>query len=85
MKKSIFLTISLLGNLFFIFSSLTYDAAHRKSDNVGKVMFSVPVAPKSTIITNEHNIKKYLNKGYQIQNAWSSTYNHLDMYVVVKF
>ena len=84
MRKSI-LTATLVVASIVTLSSLSYNDARTKDSYRTQVNFTVPVAPKSTIITNEHNIKKYLNKGYQIQNAWSSTYNHLDMYVVVKY
>jgi hypothetical protein len=84
MRKSI-LTATLVVASIVTLSSLSYNDARTKDAYRTQVNFTIPVAPKSTIITNEHNIKKYLNKGYQIQNAWSSTYNHLDMYVVVKY
>jgi hypothetical protein len=84
MKKSI-LTATFAVACILLFSSLTYNAAHGKSDNVGKVMFSVPIAPKSTIITKERDVYKYLKKGYQIQNAWYNSNTYENSFVVVKY
>ncbi len=84
MKKTI-LTVALVVASILTLSSLSYNDARAKNTYGPQINFTVPVAPKSTIITTGRHVKEYLKKGYQIQNAWSSTYDHSDMYVVVKY
>lgn len=68
-------------------TSMTYTEAQEKSAGSGipRIVFAVPVKPKSTIVTDGLHVKKYLNKGYQIQSAWYNHNTYENMYVVVKY
>jgi hypothetical protein len=82
--KKIVLTLGLVIASIIILSSLTFNQANSKSGHSPQVQFTIPVAPKSTIITRETNVVfKYLKKGYQVQHAWSN--NGWNYYVVVKY
>jgi hypothetical protein len=82
--KKIALTLGIVVASIITLSSLTFNQANSKSGYRPQVQFTIPVAPKSTIITKEINVVfKYLNKGYQVQHAWSN--NGWNYYVVVKY
>jgi hypothetical protein len=84
MKKTI-LTVALVVASIVTLSSLSYNDARAKNTYGPQINFTVPVAPKSTIVTDGLHVKRYLKKGYQIQNAWYNNTTYENMYVVVKY
>lgn len=68
-------------------TSMTYTEARKKSagDAVPRIVFAVPVKPKSTVITDDAHVYKYLKKGYQIQCAWNNHSYYENKFVVVKY
>ncbi len=85
--KKIFLTASLVLASIVALSSLTFDEAREKSagDAVPRIVFAVPIKPKSTVITDDAHVYKYLKKGYQIQCAWNNHSYYENKFVVVKY
>jgi hypothetical protein len=82
--KKIFLTAGLVLASIVALSSLTYDEASHKS-LTPRLVFAVPVKPKSTVITDDAHVYKYLKNGYQIQNAWNNHAYGENKFVVVKY
>jgi hypothetical protein len=81
--KKIVLTIGIVVASIITLSSLTFNQAKTKTYYASLIQFTIPVAPKSTIIVKHYDVLKYLKKGYQVQHAWSN--NGWNYYVVVKY
>lgn len=64
MKKAYFL----IGLSIPILFSMTFkEASSKTASSLPKIVYSVPIKPKSTIIVDGFMKSKYLKKGYQVQ------------------
>lgn len=83
--KNTILAFAVVFVLVFVLSALSYEQAYAKTPHSPQIHFIVPIKPKSTVITDDAHVYKYLKKGYQIQNAWNNNCMDNNNYVVVKY
>jgi hypothetical protein len=68
-----------------VLMSLSYKDAKNKANYSPQITFIVPLKPNSTIIVDEGKVQIYLQKGYQVQNAWYAHNYGINKYVLVKY
>jgi hypothetical protein len=84
MKKIILMAVIIITALVTL-SSLTYTEASSMRRGHIDITLTVPIKPKMTVIIEHKQVYGYLKKGYQIQNAWSNSGTHQNMFVLVKY
>lgn len=83
--KNMILTAVIIIAALVTLSSLTYKDAEKKGSHYTHIYFSIPIKPKATVIADQNTVYTYLKKGFQIQNAWSNSGTHKNMFVLVKY